>query len=100
MRKPASAGSQGHRGRRNDDSHALDVDHPTKHRYRAAASSFVKYLVKREFIVRNFARDIDGYGENDPRLVYYEIADAKRVMESMGQPYAAISATALAFCME
>ena len=39
-------------------------------------------------------------GENDPRLVYCEIADAKRLIEAMAQPYAAISAAALAFCME
>jgi hypothetical protein len=51
-------------------------------------------------IERNFVRDIDGYGENDPRLVYYEIPDAERLIRGMPQPYAAIAAAALGFCME
>jgi hypothetical protein len=36
-------------------------------------------------------------GEKDHRLVYYEIADAKRLIEAMAQPYAVISAAGLAF---
>jgi integrase len=79
---------------------ALDVEGPTKNRYRAAASSFAKYLTKREIIERNFVRDIGGFGESDPRLVYYEVADAKRLIERLPQPYAAIAAAAFGFCME
>lgn len=79
---------------------ALEVDHPTKNRYRAAASSFAKYLVKRELIDRHFTREIEGFGENDPRLVYYEIADARRLVDALEQPYRAIAAAALGFCME
>jgi hypothetical protein len=37
-----------------------------------------KYLVNQELLETNFVRDIEGFGENDPRLVYYEIDDAKR----------------------
>lgn len=79
---------------------ALKVETPTKNRYRAAVSSFAKYLVKREVIDRNFVRDIEGFGENDPRLVYYEIDDARRLIAAMPQPYAAMSALAVGFCME
>ncbi len=80
---------------------ALEVDGPTKNRYRAAASSFAKYLVKREAIDRNFVRDIEGFGENDPRLVYYEIPDAKRLLSSIEhETVAGMSAAALGFCAE
>lgn len=79
---------------------ALDVDSPTKNRYRSCVSSFAKYLVKREVIDRNFVREIDGFGENDPRLVYYEIPDAKRLIGALPQPFAAIAALALGFCAE
>lgn len=78
----------------------LDVDTPTKNRYRAAASSLAKFLVKRELLERNFVRDIEGFGENDPRLVYYEIEDAKRLVAALAQPYAALAAAAVGFCME
>lgn len=79
----------------------LDVQEPTKNRYRAAASSFAKYLVKREIIERNWVRDIEGYSENDPRLVYYEIRDAKRLIGSIDHTtVAGMSAAALGFCME
>lgn len=79
----------------------LEVDGPTKNRYRAGASSFAKYLVKREVIERNFVRDIEGFGENDPRLVYYEIPDAKRLLGAIErEAIAGMSAAALGFCME
>lgn len=78
----------------------LEVEDPTKNRYRACASSFAKYLVKREIIERNFVRDIEGWSENDPRVVYYEIPDAKRLIGRLAQPHAAIAAAALGFCME
>lgn len=79
---------------------ALDVDAPTKNRYRSAASSLASFLVKRELLDRNFVREITGYGENDPRLVYYEIDDARRLIGGLQQPYAGIAAAALGFCME
>lgn len=79
---------------------ALEVDAPTKNRYRTAASWFAKNLVKNELLDRNFVREIDGYGENDPRLVYYELDDAKRLIDALEQPYAAIAALALGFCAE
>lgn len=79
---------------------ALDVEPPTKNRYRSAVSSLAKFLVKREILDRNFTREIDGYGENDPRLVYYELEDAKKLIAGLEQPYAGIAAFALGFCAE
>lgn len=79
---------------------ALEVEGPTKNRYRAAAASFAKYLVKRELLERNFVRDIEGFGESDPRLVYYEVKDAKRLIGGLAQPYAAIAAFAFGFSAE
>jgi hypothetical protein len=79
---------------------ALDVDAPTKNRYRSAVSSLAKFLVKRELLETNFVRDIEGYGENDPRLVYYEIDDAKKLIAGMPQPFAGMAAFALGFCAE
>lgn len=79
----------------------LDVQEPTRNRYRAAVSSFAKYLVKREIIERNWVRDIEGYSENDPRLVYYEIPDAKRLLSAIdNETVAGMAAAALGFCME
>jgi hypothetical protein len=76
------------------------LDNPTKNRYRAAVSSFAKYLVKLDLLESNFVRDIEGYGENDPRMVYYERADAKRLIAALPQPFAGISAFACGFCAE
>jgi integrase len=79
---------------------ALECDSPTKNRYRTAASSLAKYLTKRELIDRNFVREIEGYGENDPRLVYYQMPDARTLVGGLAQPFAAIAALALGFCAE
>ena len=79
---------------------ALEVDSPTRNRYRTATSWFAKNLVMEELLDRNFVREIEGFGENDPRLVYYEIDDAKRLVAGLDQPYAAIAALALGFCAE
>ncbi len=79
---------------------ALKVDAPTRNRYRSATSWFAKSLVMAELLERNFVREIEGFGENDPRLVYYEIADARRLIEGLAQPYAAIAALGLAFAAE
>lgn len=78
----------------------LDVDAPTKNRYWTAASWLAKYLLATDRIGTNFVRDIARFGENDPREVYYEIADAKRLIRGLEFPYSAIAASALAFCME
>ena len=79
---------------------ALIVDGPTKNRYKAAVASFAKYLVKRDILETNFVRDIEGFGENEPRLVYYERKDAKKLIAAMAQPFAGIAAFACGFCAE
>jgi integrase len=79
---------------------ALDVDAPTKNRYKLAASGFAKYLVRRGILETNFVRDIEGFGENDPRKVYYELrgeAADRRTRAAVGRCAAAM---AYAFCME
>lgn len=81
--------------------HGLDVDAPTKNRYRTAVSSLVKDLVAQELLETNFVRDIEGFGENDPRMVYYDrIEDAEKIIAKMPQPYAALAAIAVGFCAE
>lgn len=79
---------------------ALDVDAPTKNRYRSAASFLAKYLVATERLETNFVRDIAGFGENDPREVYFNHDDAEKLIRHLDQPYAAIAAAAYGFCME
>lgn len=79
---------------------ALDVQSPTKNRYRTAISQFCKYLIRRGLLSTNPVRDIEGFGENDERLVYYEIPDARRLIAGLPQPFAAISAFALGFAAE
>jgi integrase len=79
---------------------ALKVQGPTKNRYKLAASSFAKFLVRRDVIETNVVRDIEGFGENPARMVYYERQEAKRLILGLPQPYAAVAAFAAGFCME
>lgn len=79
---------------------ALPHQAPTKNRYKLAASSFAKFLVRREVLETNVVRDIEGFGENDERMVYYEREEAKRLVFGLSQPYAGIAAFAYGFCME
>lgn len=79
---------------------ALDVEDPTRNRYKAAVSAFAKYLLKRELLETNFTRDITGYAESDPRVVYYERRDAIRLIHGLDQPFAAAAAVACGFCAE
>lgn len=78
----------------------LAVDAPTKNRYRTAASFLAKHLVATEQLDTNFVRDIEGFGENDPREVYFNSDDAEKLIRHLDQPYAAIAAAAYGFCME
>jgi integrase len=78
----------------------LAVDAPTKNRYKLAASGFAKFLVRRGVLETNFVRDIEGFGENDPRMVYYERAEAQRLIAGLAQPFAGAAAFACGFCAE
>jgi hypothetical protein len=78
----------------------LNVDSPTKNRYRIPCSGFAKFLVRRGVLETNFVRDIEGFGENDSRLVYYERPEAQRLVAGLAQPFAGAAACAAGFCME
>ena len=49
-------------------------------RYRAALSSFGKYLVEREVVLVNPVRSVEGAKESDPRCRYLEREDAQRLV--------------------
>jgi integrase len=80
--------------RRTIDAHlrGLDVQDPTRNRHKAALSSFAKFLVREHVLEANPVREIEGWGEGDGRLVYYEREQAKALIEALAQPYAAIDA--------
>lgn len=82
----------------------LTVSAPTKKRYRAAVSSFVGWLVSKDYLATNFTRDLDapttGWDENDAREIYYEQADARRLIEALPQPYRGLEAYAYGFAAE
>lgn len=67
-------------GRRLD---RLKVTDPTRNRYRAALSAFCKWLVRDGTLDVNVARAVDGYTENAGRIVWYEPADAQRIVASL-----------------
>lgn len=76
------------------------LDNPTRNRYRAAVSSFAKYLVEQELLETNFMRDVASYGENDARMVYYERREAKKLVGALEEPFSGIAAFACGFCAE
>lgn len=78
----------------------VPLDGPTKNRYRAAVSSFARYLVGEDLLESNFVRDIASYGENDPRMVYYERRAAKKLIGALPDPFSGIAAFACGFCAE
>lgn len=55
----------------------LNVDGPTRNRYRAALLQFGRWLVQRDILAANPVRDVDGYPENDPRTVHHSREQAK-----------------------
>jgi hypothetical protein len=79
---------------------ALKVDSPTKNRYKAAVSSFAKYLVLYDVLDTNFCRDIEGWGENDARCVYYLRAHVQQLLEKLPARYAYIAALGVGFGAE
>lgn len=78
----------------------LDVQGPTKNRYKLAASGFAKFLRRRGVLETNIVRDIEGFGENPARMVYYERGEAMRLVLGLHQPIAGVAAFACGFCME
>jgi integrase len=78
----------------------LDCDDSTRNRYKAAFSSFARYLVDHDVLDRNPVRDIPGWPAGEPREVWYEMADAERIIKALPQPYAAIEAIMCGGCLE
>lgn len=65
---------------------------PTKNRYRAALMQFAKYLIEQEVIKENPLIYIKGFKENPPRVVYYDDATARAVIDALEYPYRALEA--------
>lgn len=78
----------------------LDCDDATRNRYKAAFSSFARYLVDHDVLDRNPVRDIPGWPAGAARETWYEMADAKRVIQSLPQPNAAMEALMCGACLE
>ncbi len=70
----------------------LEIQGSTKNRYRTALSQFARWLVEREVIETNVVRDVAGQSENDPRTVWYEWSDAKKIIEQLEEPYKSLEA--------
>lgn len=79
---------------------ALDCDDATRNRYKAAFSSFARYLVDHDVLDRNPVRDVPGWPGGAPREAWYSMADAKRVLAALPQPHRAIEALMCGACLE
>ena len=79
---------------------SLNVQDPTRNRHKAAFSSFAQWLVAEGVLDANPIREIQGWSEGDGRLVYYERDQARALIESLPQPYAAIDALMVAGGLE
>lgn len=78
----------------------LDCDDSTRNRYKAALSSFCRYLVDHDVLDRNPARDVPGWPSGAPREAWYSMEDAKRVLKALPQPHRAIEALMCGACLE
>jgi len=79
--------SQFTRGRISAFLAGLDVEDPTRNRYRAALSVFAKWLVEREVLETNPVRDVAAYKEHDPRELWLTWKDAERVARKADAPF-------------
>lgn len=71
---------------------SLDVQGPTKNRYRAALSQFAKWLVRRGYLKANPVKDVAGYKKNPPRMVYYDAETSRNIIDQLEHPFRAIEA--------
>lgn len=79
---------------------ALDCDDATRNRYKAAFSSFGRYLEDHAVIDRNIVRDIPGWPVGESREIWYEMAYAKKIIAALPQPNAAMEALMCGACLE
>lgn len=77
----------------------LEVDDATRNRYRAAFSSFARFLVDHDVLERNVVRDIPGWPVSKPRETWYDMPDAERLVAALPQPFAAIEALMAGACL-
>lgn len=71
---------------------SLDVERPTKNRYRAALMQFAHWLVEREILDVNPVRDVRGFGESRPREKWMSWEDAQKVCDASHPVYRALFA--------
>lgn len=64
----------------------------TANRYRAAWSSFAKYLIEIEVLEVNPVRSVQAARNNEPRTTYLALADAQRLVDAQPEPYRTIAA--------
>lgn len=70
----------------------LKVQQPTKNRYRAALMQFAKYLIEAQVIELNPVAQVASFKENEPRIVFYDDATARSVINALEYPYKALEA--------
>jgi len=63
------------------------VSDGTRNRYKAALSAFAKYLVRTGVLTSNPVRDIGGYTESDVQVLWYTVAEAKRIIAALPPAY-------------
>lgn len=73
----------------------LDCADPTRNRYRAALSVFAKWLVEREVIETNPVRDVEGFTEHEPRMVWMTWEKAQAVCDAAEEPYRSLLAVVM-----
>jgi integrase len=69
-------------------------------RYRAALSSFARFLVVEDILPTNVVRDVPMVKEREPRLRYLSQAEAVKLVDALPEPYRALHALMLATAME
>jgi integrase len=62
----------------------------TRNHYRAALVEFGRWLAEREVIPRNHVKDVQRHETNDARMVFYGAQEARRLIESLPAPQAAL----------
>lgn len=69
-------------------------------RYRAALSSFARFLVVEDVLPTNPVRDVPMVRERDPRIRYLSQDEARKLVDALPEPYRALHALMLATAME
>lgn len=70
----------------------LSCDDPTRNRYRAALSSFSRWLMDHEYVEFNPALTVALYGEHDPRVVWMTWKQAKAAADAAPEPFRSLFA--------